>query len=120
MTKNNFCRYKLNEYLPIHCWLQECTRLGENRFWDLLRIVGERQKDVMDGKWEKRRGIEVEGNNIVLNTQEQSKEGREERIQNERMEQEAVQKLYRCFFCGQQFVRNKECENHEMSCEEVY
>ena len=121
MTKNNFCRYKLNEYLPIHCWLQECTRLGVNRFWDLLRIVGERQTNVMAGKWEKRRGLEVEENNLIENTKEQSKDAREERIQKEMLEQgEVVQKLFRCFYCGQQYASNKEWEKHEMSCDEMY
>ena len=92
-----------------------------NRFWDLLRIVGERQKDVMAGKWEKRRGLEVEENIIVENTKEQTKEAREKRIQKEMLEQEeVVPKLFSCFYCGQQYTSNKECEKHETSCDEKY
>ena len=75
----------------------------------------------MAGKWENRRGLEVEDNNMVINTKEQSKKAREERIQNERLEQnEEIQKLYRCFYCGQQFASSKECEKHSMSCDEQY
>ena len=44
----------MNEYLLIHCWLKDCKRQKIYRFWDLVRIVKERQKDVVLGKWEHR------------------------------------------------------------------
>ena len=35
-------------------------------------------------------------------------------------QEEVVQKLFRCFYCGQQYASNKEWEKHEMSCDEMY
>ena len=49
-SNHHSSRYKLNEYLPIHCWLQECARLKVERFWDLVRIINERQESVVAGK----------------------------------------------------------------------
>ena len=91
-------RYKLNEYLPIHCWLQECSRLKVERFWDLVRIINERQESVVAGKWESRRGIEVEeGEKEIGNTKEQDKEAREDRIRKEVVEAEIQpKKMFRC------------------------
>ena len=53
-------RYKLNEYLPIHCWLQECARMKVERFRDMVRIIHKRQETVIVGKCESRRWIQVE------------------------------------------------------------
>ena len=44
-------RYRLNEYLPIHRWINDYKRLCENRFWSLMKISRERQSYVIAGKW---------------------------------------------------------------------
>ena len=55
------------------------VRKKVDRFWDLVRIVKERQKDMMTGNWEHRRDLKV-----VLPASigkvEQTVEEREERI----------------------------------------
>ena len=52
------------------------------RFWDLLRIVKERQRDVMLGKREHRQGLVVEVP-ASIGTAEQTVQEREERIRKE-------------------------------------
>ena len=113
-------RYKLNQYLPVHCWLDDCDRLGKNRFWELLRIVSERQKSIMAGKWERRRGLVVEDTlpPVVGNTEEQAREERMNRIRKEAEEVVDPPKLFRCFFCGQQFAKKWGADVHQRTCEE--
>ena len=51
--------------------------LKVERFWDMVRILHKRQKSVMAGKWENRRGIQVEeGEKEMGNTVEQNREDR--------------------------------------------
>ena len=113
-------RYRLNQHLPLHCWLDECDREGKNRFWELLRIVSERQKGVMAGKWERRRGLDVEEMlpRNVGNTEEQPREERVRRIRKDAEEAEIPSKLFRCFYCGKQFPKKKGVDVHLRTCEE--
>ena len=113
-------RYKLNEHLPIHCWLEECKRQKIDRFWDLVRIVKERQKDVAQGKWEQRRGLQVEAP-AIIGTEEQTVQEREERIRREMLETEIQpKKIFRCLFCGGKFTSMKGKEQHVETCSEKH
>ena len=91
-----------------------------DRFWDLLRIVKERQKDVMTGKWEHRRRLEV----VLpasIGTKEQTVEEREERINREIQESEIVpKKMFTCFYCGGKFPTKKGKEQHVNTCNEKH
>ena len=50
----------------------------------MVRIIHMRQETVIAGKWESRRGIQVEeGEKEIGNTVEQNREGREDRISKE-------------------------------------
>ena len=77
------------------------------RFWDLLRIVKERQKDNMLGKREHRRGLEVKVP-ASIGTVKQTVPEREKRIRKEMEETEMVaKKMFSCFYCGKKFGRKK-------------
>ena len=48
-------------------------------------------------------------------------QAREERVKRIRKEAEKVvvpSKLFRCFYCGQQFVKKFDANMHQMTCEE--
>ena len=115
-------RYKLNEYLPIHCWLQECARMKVERFRDMVRIIHKRQETVIAGKWESRRGIQVEeGEKEIGNTVEQNREGREDRISKEIVDTEIQpQKMFRSFYCAVQFSSQKDQKIHQETCQEKH
>ena len=87
-----------------------------DRFWDLVRIVKERQKDVAQGKWEHRWGLEVEVS-ASIGTEEQTVQEREERIRRE-MEEAEIQpkKMFRCLFCGGKFTTMRGKEQHVETC----
>ena len=77
------------------------VRKKVDRFWDLVRIVKERQKDVMMGNWEHRWGLKV----VLpasIGTVEQTVEDREERI-----------------YCGVKFPSKKGKEQHANTCSET-
>jgi hypothetical protein len=93
-----------------------CARLKVERFWDMVRILHERQKSVMAGKWESRRGIQVEGGEKEIgNIVEQNREDREDRIRKE-----IVKKMFRCFYCAVQFSSQKSQKIHQETCEEKH
>ena len=90
------------------------------RFWDLLKIIKERQKNVMQGKWEHRRGLEVE-EPVTMGTVEQTVQEREERIRKEMEETEMVaKKMFSCFYCGGKFVSKKGKDQHMDMCDEKH
>ena len=92
------------------------------RFWDLVRIINEQQESVVAGKWESRRGIEVEeGEKEIGNTKEQDKEAREDRIRKEVTEAEIQpKKMFRCFYCAVQFSSQKGQKIHQETCQEKH
>ena len=38
-------------YFPIHRWINNCKRLCEFRVWSLLKVLSDRQSDLIAGKW---------------------------------------------------------------------
>ena len=100
-------RYRLNEYLPIHCWINDCKRLGENRFWSLLKILSERQSDVISGKWPEEIEPTKESQNL-------------ETIVEDNHEDDANDDKFFCFFCGRDFKTKQGCSIHQRNCDEAH
>ena len=96
-------RYRLKEYLPIHCWLLDCKRRNEDRFWSLMSILGKRQKDIVSGRW---------------NIKEKSREESLGTIMEEEEEEEESNVF--CIFCGRAFKTKQGCATHQRNCEEAH
>ena len=113
-------RYKLNEHLPIHCWLLYCKLKGKDKFWDLVEIISKRQKTIMEGKWDEKHSIPTAATSIG-NTEEQSSESRKRRLVTEQLEATSEPaKLFRCGFCGNQFNKKWGLEVHMRTCDEKH
>ena len=100
-------RYRLNEYLPIHCWLSDCKRSGEDRFWSLMKILSERQSDVIAGRWN------------VFDETSVANEDLETIAEEEEGEDEIEDKFF-CFFCGRDFKTKQGCNTHQRNCDEAH
>ena len=104
-------RYRLNEYLPIHCWLCDCKRLCEDRFWSLMKILSEKQEDVIAGRWKLADEVSVANGDLdtIVEEEEEEAEGEVE-----------VEDKFFGFFCGRDFKTKQGCNAHQRNCDEAH
>ena len=99
-------RYRLKEYLPIHCWISDCNRFGEDRFWSLMKILREKQEDIVSGRWKEAENSDEENEMLDKILEEE--------------EEENGQEDFLCFFCGRSFKTKQGCKTHQRNCAESH